>query len=431
MSGQKPREIAAQVLGRRRTGGDFTEDLLERALARAALSSVDRGLCHELVMGVVRWQASLDLLITRKAPGRTQKETLQDLLRLGLYQIFWLDRIPPHAAVNETVELARRMGFGPQAGFVNALLRGYLREAAATRQFLSELKTRQPALGWSHPDWLVQRWRGQFGETSLQRLLAWNNTPARTFARANSLKAEPGKLLERWREEGVDYDFCNYDWSGENLVFELKAHPSLAELGSFKAGWFYVQDPSTLLAVRELDPRPGEQVLDLCAAPGGKTTYAAQLMNNQGRIVAQDPVASRVGLLRQNCERMNAKCVEIVPPSTNPPLLLPTFDKVLVDAPCSNTGVLRRRADLRWRLQPEEIDRLSNLQLDLLLKAARAVRAGGVLVYSTCSLEPEENPGVVQRFLAESSGFALERERNLAPVADGVDGAFVARLKRA
>ena len=190
------------------TSGEFVEDLLETALASARLSPADRGLCQELVYGVVRWQA--DARLAHRAQnhaGREQKPALQNLLRLGLYQIFWLDRIPPHAAVHETVELAKHTGFGPQAGFVNAVLRGYLREADETKKILADLKISQPALGWSHPEWLVERWQKRCGDEETRQLLEWNNTPPKTFARVNTLKTDAGKLLERWREENVEYDF--------------------------------------------------------------------------------------------------------------------------------------------------------------------------------------------------------------------------------
>ncbi|MEI2724032.1 MAG: 16S rRNA (cytosine(967)-C(5))-methyltransferase RsmB [Verrucomicrobiota bacterium] len=423
------RDCAARVLAHRRAGDEFTETLLERALAPAGLSAADRGLCHELVFGVVRWQATLDWLIAQKTQGRTQKPGLQDLLRLGLYQIFWLDRIPDHAAVHETVELAKRDGYGAQAGFVNAVLRGFLREAIATKALLTELKTTQPALGWSQPGWLVARWLKQWGDERMRSLLEWNNAPAKLYARVNTLRADAGQLVEQWRDEGVEYDFLTRNWTGENLMFELKSHPPLASLASFRQGKFYIQDPSTLLAVRELDPRPGESILDLCAAPGGKTTFMAQLMNNEGRLVACDLAEERLQLVRENCTRLGVTCVEAV---TTPPLppQSTSFDKVLVDAPCSNTGVLRRRVDLRWRIQPEEISRLRTTQLNLLRQAATLLKPGGVLVYSTCSLEPEENGEVVSEFLSASTGFGLERERALTPFADSVDGAYVARLAK-
>jgi 16S rRNA (cytosine967-C5)-methyltransferase len=527
MNGQNPRQIAVRVLGQRKAGGEFTENLLDRALNSSSssfssssskiksrtrtkdeekdekrLSSADRGLCQEIVYGVVRWQAALDWLIARKTGGREQKPGLQNLLRLGLYQIFWLDRIPDHAAVNETVELAKRGGFGQQAGFINAILRGYLRETDATRKLLADLKVTDPATGCSHPEWLVARWRKHFGAEKTAQLLDWNNTPPKTFARVNTLKfsgtgvspvsfsatnllapmkhtgetpvplpSNAGDLLTRWREENVEYDFVRRDWLEENLVFELKSHPSLNSLASFRDGWFYVQDPGTLLAVTELNPQPGETILDLCAAPGGKTTFIAQLMRNEGKITACDISDDRLKLIRENCQRLGVTCAEatlnLAPPAphpgplpagegelssagrrnrrnsnfTNPGIAVPSpggegqgeggrfFDRILVDAPCSNTGVLRRRVDLRWRISAAEISRLHQTQLDLLKLAATKLKSRSVLIYSTCSLEPEENSEVVKEFLREHAGFKLENERELLPFADSVDGAYVARLK--
>jgi 16S rRNA (cytosine967-C5)-methyltransferase len=426
---QKPRQIAARILGQRRANGLFVEDLLEIALADAQLSSADRGLCQEIVYGVVRWQATLDWLILRKTNGREQKHVLQNLLRLGLYQIFWLDRIPDHAAVHETVELAKQGGFGPQAGFVNAVLRGYLREAGETKKLLADLKISRPALGWSQPEWLVEKWRKNFGDEKTAQFLQWNNTPPKTFARVNTLKTDAGKLIEKWRAENVEYDFKTCDWTGEHLVFELKSHPPLHSLASFRDGWFYIQDPSTLLAVHELNPQPGEAILDLCAAPGGKTTFIAQLMDNQGRIVAQDVSEDRLKLIRENCMRLGVACVETVLASNSQFAIHDSqFDRVLVDAPCSNTGVMRRRVDLRWRISSEEILRLQQTQLDLLKLAATKLKSGGVLVYSTCSLELEENSEVVKEFLREHKNFKLENEHQLLPFVDNVDGAFVALL---
>ncbi len=415
---------------RRGVGGDFVEARLEAELARARLASADRRLCQELAYGIVRWQATLDWLIARKTDGRPQKPMLQNLLRLGLYQIFWLDRIPDHAAVHETVELARQSGFHTQAGFINAVLRGYLREFEATKQLLAELKTTQPHLGYSHPEWLTVRWQERWGAGRAAHLMEWNNTPPKTFARVNTLKADPGKLLAQWRDEDVEYDFLRRDWLEENLVFELKSHPPFSGLPSFQQGLFYVQDPSTLLAVRELDPQPGETVLDLCAAPGGKLTLIAQLMRNEGRLYGHDTTPARLKLITENCARLGVTCVQTLLPSALDPQNLPAFDRILIDAPCSNTGVMRRRVDLRWRIRPNEIARLRTTQLELLCQAAPLLKPGGRLVYSTCSLEPEENGEVVNEFLGTYLDFKLERNRELLPFVDGVDGTYVARLAR-
>lgn len=398
-------------------------------MSTGRLAPADRGLCQELVYGVVRWQATLDCLIARKTTRPEQKSALQNLLRLGLYQIFWLDRIPAHAAVHETVELAKRSGFGRQAGFINAVLRGYLREADEIRKILADLKISNPALGYSHPAWLVERWGPRYGTEFARQLLEWNNTPPATFARVNTLKTDAGRLVERWREENVEYDFVRRAGLPENLVFELKSHPSLSRLGSFRDGWFYVQDPSTLYAPLQLGVKPGEAILDLCAAPGGKTTFLAQLMNNEGRIVAQDVAADRLKLIRENCERLGVNCVQSILPGALAALPPRSFDRVLVDAPCSNTGVMRRRVDLRWRILANEIERLAAAQLALLEQAAGHLKPGGTMVYSTCSLEPEENDLLVKRFLAQRTEFVLAGEQQLLPFACQVDGAYLAVLQ--
>ncbi|MBU6409781.1 MAG: 16S rRNA (cytosine(967)-C(5))-methyltransferase RsmB [Verrucomicrobia bacterium] len=424
----------------------FTERLLLRAFSNAALSAPDRALCQELVYGVVRWRATLDALIDRKTGARPQKIPLQNCLRLGLFQIFWLRRIPPHAAVHETVETAKRLGLAAQAGFINAVLRSCLREAEQIQKLLDSWKTSRPALGWSHPDWLVEKWSRRFGPQNTLRLLEWNNTPPKTFARVNALKIDAARLLETWRSEGVQFDF----WPGpahlrgeqppapalpKNLVFELKSHPPLASLKSFQDGWFYIQDPATLFAPLALDPQPGATIWDVCAAPGGKTTFIAQCMANHGLIMAGDTSKERLKLLRENCQRLGVTIARF--PSDlgrgrrrNGAGNMPLFDKILLDAPCSNTGVLRRRVDLRWRLAPAEIHRLAGEQFDLLESAAARLKPDGILVYSTCSLEPEENGQVLSKFLASDKRFVLEWQREILPFADGVDGAFIARLRR-
>jgi len=414
-----------RVLRRRGESGEYVEKLLENELAKRSLNPLDRGLCQELVYGIVRWQSTLDWLVARKTGDRPQNAMLRLLLHLGLYQLFWLQRIPNHAAVHETVELGKKLGFGQQAGFLNAVLRGYTRARDATVLELENLKRTDPALGYSHPAWLVERWQARWGSDKTTQLLQWNNTPPPLYARLNVLKTDFTALSAAWQQEGVDFVERQWDWTGRNLVFELKSHPPLPQCQSFQRGFFYVQDPGTLLAVNELDAQPGENILDLCAAPGGKTTYIAQRMQNQGRIAALDKQPDRLNLVRENCARLGVTCVEF--PDSNPGA---PFDRILVDAPCSNTGVLRRRVDLRWRIKPGEIERLRQTQQTLLEQAASQLKPGGTLVYSTCSLEPEENESVSRDFLKAHTDFKLERERQLLPFAEGVDGAYAARMRK-
>ncbi len=426
MNEESPREIAVRVLGRRAKGGQYVEQLLDGELARHPLSPPDRGLCQELVFGITRWKGTLDWLVARKTKGRNQNTTIRLLLQLGLYQLFWLQRIPDHAAVHETVELAKRLRFGARTGFLNAILRGYIRERDQTRAALEELKQSDPSVGYSHPSWLVKRWQDRWGHETTAHLLQWNNSPPPVFARLNRLKTDFAGLADQWHKEGVEFEQRSFDWTGPELVFELRSHPAFADCESFQDGLFYVQDPSTLLAVEQLAPQPGETILDLCAAPGGKTTFIAQLMGNRGRIVAHDLQPGRLKLLEENCQRLGITCVQ----TAEAPETFAQFDRILIDAPCSNTGVLRRRVDLRWRVQPAEIERLRKGQLALLGQAALRLKPGGLLVYSTCSLEPEENEEVVKDFLAAHPQFKLEAQRQLLPFKDQVDGAYVAKLRK-
>jgi 16S rRNA (cytosine967-C5)-methyltransferase len=425
---EKPREIAVRLLSRRPEAGTWLDDELAWAGQQARLSLPDRALLHELTLGAVRQQALLDWLIARRTDDRPQPLILRNLLRVGLYQMFLLDRIPDHAAVNETVELAKRLGFASQAGFVNALLRGCLRERDKLEQALQALKDTQPDIGFSHPRWLCERWERNFGAERMRALLDWNNRAPELYARVNTLRLSPAKLQEQWAGEGVEWSPTTFDWVPDGGVMKMMKHPSLASLASFRQGGFYVQDPSTLLAVKELGAVPGESILDLCAAPGGKTTAIAQSMKNEGSITAFDPEPSRRGLIRENCERLGVTMVRV--PEGVPVRPGERFARILVDTPCSNTGVMRRRAELRWRITEPEIERLHREQIGLLRQARDWLKPGGILVYSTCSLEPEENEDVVREFLASVGGCELLRQRQVTPWVEQVDGAYVAVLRR-
>jgi 16S rRNA (cytosine967-C5)-methyltransferase len=430
LNSEKPREIACRALLRREATHQFVEDLVEQALARASLRPVDRRLVQELAYGVARWQRTLDWLIDRKTDHRSQSRAVQTLLRLGLYQLFWLDRVPDHAVVSETVQAAKQHASAREAGFVNAILRAYTRERTQTTDLLSQLKSENPAVGTSHPDWIVKRWALRYGVEASGRLLDWNNTPARVFARINTLRAPREVTLQQWHSEGITSHSFSAPWLQEAGVFELESISGLTQLESFQKGLFYLQDPSTLAAVQLLEPTPGDQVLDRCAAPGGKTAYMAQFLENKGRILAQDTHRRRITQLEENLERLGITCVETqhLPEKTSAPD--EQFDRILLDAPCSNTGVMRRRIDLRWRITNEELQRLQEVQLELLTESAPRLKPHGTLVYSTCSLEPEENQEVVRGFLERNPGFTCDGETTLDPMNHGVDGCYAARIRR-
>ena len=395
-------------------GTTFSDEILHGLLERHPLQPSDRGLLTELFYGVLRHLRQLDFLIAQLREGALDERT-RNLLRAGLYQIFHL-RVPAHAAVNETVSMA-----GPTRGLVNAVLRRALRE----QEGLSQRLAAQPlAVRESHPDFLVDRWTTQFGAESAEALCRLNNTPSENFFRVNTLKMSLERLLELQPDAFVQ--------DAARGVLKLRRIP--AEW--LDSGWGYVQDPSTLLAPDLLDPQPGERVLDACAAPGGKSTYLAQKMGGRGRVMACDLYDSRIRRLKENVARLGTISVRVhlldflLVPEAGSPLLEAPFDRILLDVPCSNTGVIRRRVDVRWRLTEEDFLRMPVQQFALVRRAVPLLKAGGVLVYSTCSLEHEENAAVVEQITRELPELALEEVRTSLPFRDAVDGSFAARFRK-
>jgi 16S rRNA (cytosine967-C5)-methyltransferase len=389
----------------------FADELLHDALDKSPLEPRDRGFVTECFYGVLRNLSSLDFLIGKLRDGELDVETRQ-VLRLGLYQLFHM-RVAAHAVVNETVSLSRRAG-----GLVNALLRRAMREKEALVEALANAPL---DVQKSQPAFLLEKWTTAFGSEATAALADWNQRPAEVFVRVNTLKTSVEKLRAE-NPEAEPHPF-------HPLVLRVPKIPR----EWIDAGLCYAQDPSTLAACDLLAPQPGELVLDACAAPGGKTTYLASLMRNEGQIVACDLWESRVERLRQNLARMgvtNANALALDTMKEAPELPVAGFDRILIDAPCSNTGVIRRRVDVRWRLTDEDFLRMPAQQLALIRRCVALLKPGGTLVYSTCSLEPEENDGVCETALAAIPGLVLEAKRHVRPWVDGVDGAFSARFRR-
>jgi 16S rRNA (cytosine967-C5)-methyltransferase len=427
------RELALDLLNRWPESQLLADNLLERALGESSLSSPDRAFATELFYGCLRRKMALEFLLAQLA-GRPPRALVVNIVTLGLYQIFYLET-PAHAAVNESVALAKMHAGTAEAGFVNAILRRAGRERDTLRDRLYALRETEPWIYHSHPEWLWKRWATCWGREPAEALCAWNNQPPPLYVRINTLRTpQAGRPmpLEVYGTAAKPAD-VDAEPTDHPLCWRVTEASGLFGTKSFVNGEFYVQDPSTLVAVDVLDPQPGDSVLDMCAAPGGKTTYIAQKMGNRGRIIAADSSNSRLALVGENCRRLGVEIVaSLACEGTHLDRCLrgEEFDRVLVDAPCSNTGVLRRRADLRWRLDPTEITRLAALQGKLLAAAAKFTRLHGVMVYSTCSLESEENEHVIEKFLATQPDFTLETTRALFPPRDGMDGAFVARFRR-
>ncbi|MEI8234713.1 MAG: 16S rRNA (cytosine(967)-C(5))-methyltransferase RsmB [Verrucomicrobiota bacterium] len=412
MSFPNSRTACVQALQRWETSSTFADEVLHEALSASSFTVFDRAFLTETFYGILRRRSALDYLIRQLRDTELDLQTRQ-VLRLGFYQIFWM-RIPHHAAVNETVNLA-----GRARGLVNALLRRAIREKEALEERLAQAP---PSIRYSHPEFLIHRWERQFTPEGAARLCEWNNSPAEIYVRANGLKVTPGELL-----------------SAAHGAEPCAAHPLALKVRQIPFQWLaqglcYVQDPSTLMAVELLGAQPGETILDACAAPGGKTSYLAELMRNEGHIVACDSSRCRLERMQQNLLRMNVTCAETrrVDWLARPlPFEPDTFDRILVDAPCSNTGVIRRRVDVRWRLTPADFEQMPARQRNILESVAPLLKPGGTLVYSTCSLEPEEDEAVAEWAARELPGLTLAEMRRREPHRDGVDGAFAARLVKA
>jgi len=372
----------------------------------------DKSFLTELVYGTVRWCGKLDWVIGQFIHQKKLKRLppeIVEILRLGLYQLFFLDSVPDHAAVNESVELAKKHGYNGVSGLVNAVLRRAIRD----RSKISYPDAQSDPVGhasalYSHPEWMVGRWIERYGVSETVRLCSANNLRAPLYIRTNILKTSRDQLMHSLQEEGAEATAsCNLPESMR--ITDLPS--SINELSSYKLGWFQVQDESSMLASHILGPQPGETVIDACAAPGGKTTHIAELMQNKGKILAFDTDARRLPLILRSCQRLDITIVAALEADSralHDHLSDEKADRAIVDAPCTGLGVLRRNVEARWRRTPHQLEVFPELQYAILASAAGHVKPGGVLVYCTCSIEPEENQQVVARFLSNYPQFQVE-----------------------
>ncbi len=443
------RSLALQILLDCRKHDAFVQEILDRQLAAHSLSAADRRLVTQLVYGVLRRRGTLRALLEPfvNRPTHKVEPWLWDALYLGACQLALLTHVPAHAAVHETVELAARFGRPGARGFLNGVLRRVSEltteertDAAAAGALPLERgeyrRLRRPVLpnpstqpleyiaaGFGLPEWLVHRWLPRYGVEECQRLGFWFAGPGRLSLRSNPLRIERDRLLAALRDAGHTVD------PGEHSqAIVLHEAGPIRDLPGYTEGWFSVQDESAMHVAAALAPEPGQMVLDLCAAPGGKTTHLAELMRNEGRILACDVDERRLQTVGTLAQRLGITIIETRRLEGEDAPEGP-FDRVLVDVPCSNTGVLGKRPEARWRLRPGDLPQLVALQARLLCQACQRVRSGGVVVYSTCSIEPEENRGVVEAVLRDRPNFQLDAAHDAIP-GRPADGGFWARLRR-
>jgi len=465
------RQIAADVLDRSRAHNAFAAELIDDAVSSANISPQDRRFLTQLVFGVIRRRGTLDALLRPyvKLPFHAVQPRVWDVLHLGAFQLAFLTHVPKHAAVNEAVELADYVGSRQAKGFVNGVLRrvselvtdDFVEKPAADampfdgnpgtlpadavglpdtdispkpNQFR---KLTQPVLpdpvaapdeylaaGFSLPKWLADRWLSRFGVDECTRLGFWFNAPPPLWIRTNKLHNDRETYRLRLAAQLIEVETGEHPQS-----LRFPEHHPIRALPGYDDGDFAVQDHSSMLVASALNVQPGMRVLDLCAAPGGKATHIAELMENRGMVTACDTDPRRLNTVVALCQRLKIKGVRpsLVPENGDPPQ--GPFDAALVDAPCSNTGVLGRRPEVRWRLKPTEFQFLVRLQTRLLFQALERVKMGGVVVYSTCSIEPDENEGVVKAVCRGMRGLKVEAEHHAIPGKPS-DGGYWARLRK-
>ena len=419
------RAVAAEMIARWMETAEFPDRMMNRVTA-------DRGFVMEVVYGVCKWKRELEWVLKqcmKQLPGIP----LRAHMMVGLYQILHMDSVEPYAAVNETVAAVKAIASQTDVNFTNAVLRRVLREKP---QVIAALNTQPSGIRLSHPELLVKRWTAAFGGAGAEALCAWNNQRAPVILRVNTQRIQTADFRDRLASVGIRTEATAFDPS---QFCTLMRGVNVEDIPGFEDGWFMVQDPSTLMAVALLDPKPRERILDACAAPGGKTVAIAERMGGGASLTAMDIHADRMGFLNDNLARMSLEGVRIIEGDMTecrpggagvPELAGLLFDGILLDVPCTNTGVLRRRADARWRFSLERLAKVGETQRLILDGAAQRLQVGGRIVYSTCSLEAEEDEALIEAWLKDNTNFTCITQKKLFPPKEGVDGAFAALLRR-
>lgn len=442
------REAAIKVLVDTEEKGAYSNIALNKILNGSELSPLDKGLATELVYGTLKNKILIDYYIAGFSKVKLKKISswIINILRIGIYQLMFSDKIPVSAACNESVKLAKKYGHSASAGFVNAIMRNIARDRQKVK--LPD-KDKDPSLyfsvKYSHPKWIVDMLLSEHDIDFSESLLIANNEVPKLSIRTNTLKTNRDSLINILRDEGAAAEKSTI--APEGVTVEGLASPANSKV--FSKGYFQVQDESSMLVARVLGPNPGEFVIDVCSAPGGKTTHIAQLMNNEGSILAFDIHPHKLDLVRENARRLGINIIETVEQDASIEIndLKEKADCVLVDAPCSGLGIIRRKPDIKWTRTQSDIKALKEIQRKILKVSSSYVKPQGTLVYSTCTILKAENIDTVDEFLSENQNFYIENVEGfieeplrkyvdsrgylqLYPNIQGADGFFICRMKR-
>lgn len=444
------REMALNIVYEVTEKGAYANLSLDKALRVCQLSQNDKKLVTEIVNGSIRMIKHLDWVLNLflQKPVEKQNPWLRNILRISTYQLIFMQRIPDYAAVNSAVELSRKKASKALSGVSNGVLRNIIRNRERL-DYPQNSQLKYLSVYYSQPEWLTQKWLDEFGPVHTETMFAYLNQRGKLTLRNNNLLGSSVQLLQDLAQEGVE---ANSSPIIPGAIRVASMDKSIDALSCYQQGRFYIQSEAAMLAATILDPQPGEQVMDLCCGLGGKTSHFAEQMENRGKIDAIDLYAHKIALLEKNCQRLGITIVQALAQDI---LTMeeqrPIWDRVFLDAPCSGLGVLNRRADSRWRKNPEEIIALCKLQSALLAKSAALVKPGGVLVYSTCTINRQENEVIVNDFLSANHDFEAESLADLVaffPLDEGdlidarqgfltllpgkydTDGMFYARLRR-
>jgi 16S rRNA (cytosine967-C5)-methyltransferase len=405
------REVAVNILREVDYGGVKSDTAITNYFSASELDAIDKAFAMHVIYGTLREKMKIDFIIQQfyKHDYNKMDADVKNILRIGVYQLFYLSKVPKWAAVNESVELAKRL----KNQFLGNLVNGVLRNIANNLESVS-FKVKggtfadQIALQYSHPKWLLDRWLERFGFSEAQELMSSNNQIPKVSFRINPLKSSPSTFRAMLHEKQIPFQ--------ETALSDFVVPERFFDLEPFlKEGLVSVQSISQGLACLLLAPKAGEQILDMCAAPGGKSTFLAEQMRNTGRLVAIDLYDNKIHQIQAAAAALGISIIETEKADARKFAPAEKFDKVLLDAPCSGTGVLARRAELRWRLSPNDIAEMQILQRELLDNAARRVKENGAIVYATCSLEPEENFRQIERFLDAHPDWTVQRATEVLP----------------